>query len=227
MVLTRILVFAVILSRAARSSGLCKAGFACDDDASRAVAFPVGTACARQVSICETTACSVTCSGHRPLFWPPTLAGVAASAHCAGGAPGAVHLSTNVHRTFNESIPYHTKGCDRDRAPLLPNGLRKPNWLLTLTRLLRIDEPSSTNHKPAMSQVASAYVSTKNPTYGGRVLMNASAMIAEREALRMGIEHLTVLFPTEVSSFDFQVEIGQYSTNFMHSLCVSSVFTAM
>ena len=36
--------------------------------------------------------------------------------------------------------------------------------------------------------------------------MNASAMIAEREALRMGIEHLTVLFPTEVSSFDFQVE---------------------
>ena len=31
-------------------------------------------------------------------------------------------------------------------------------------------------------------------------------MIAEREALRMGIEHLTVLFSTEVSSFDFQVE---------------------
>ena len=31
-------------------------------------------------------------------------------------------------------------------------------------------------------------------------------MIAEREALRMGIEHLTVLFPTEVGSFDFQVE---------------------
>ena len=29
---------------------------------------------------------------------------------------------------------------------------------------------------------------------GGRVLMNASAMIDEREALRMGIEHLTVLF---------------------------------
>ena len=31
-------------------------------------------------------------------------------------------------------------------------------------------------------------------------------MTAEREALRMGIEHLTVLFPTEVSSFDFKVE---------------------
>ena len=27
----------------------------------------------------------------------------------------------------------------------------------------------------------------------------------QREALRMGIEHLTVLFPTEVSAFDFQV----------------------
>ena len=43
-------------------------------------------------------------------------------------------------------------------------------------------------------------------SYGGRVLRNASAMIAEREALRKGIEHLTVLFPTAVSSFDFQVE---------------------
>ena len=43
-------------------------------------------------------------------------------------------------------------------------------------------------------------------SYGGRVLRNASAMTAEREALRMGIEHLTVLFPTEVSSSDFQVE---------------------
>ena len=36
--------------------------------------------------------------------------------------------------------------------------------------------------------------------------MNASAKIAEREALRICIEHLTVLFPTEVSSFDSQVE---------------------
>ena len=38
------------------------------------------------------------------------------------------------------------------------------------------------------------------------MLKNASAMIAEREALRKGIEHLTVLFPTVVSSFDFKVE---------------------
>ena len=50
------------------------------------------------------------------------------------------------------------------------------------------------------------YGSFGKVSYGGRVLRNASAMTAEREALRMGIEHLTVLFPTEVSSFDFQVE---------------------
>ena len=38
-----------------------------------------------------------------------------------------------------------------------------------------------------------------------------------REALRMGIEHLTVLNPTEIGSFDFQVEftVGQYNTNLM------------
>ena len=41
---------------------------------------------------------------------------------------------------------------------------------------------------------------------GGCVLRNASALIAERGVLRKGYEHLTVSFPTEVSSFDFQVE---------------------
>ena len=34
----------------------------------------------------------------------------------------------------------------------------------------------------------------------------ASAMTAERGARRLGIEHLTVLFPTEVRTFDFKVE---------------------
>ena len=57
---------------------------------------------------------------------------------------------------------------------------------------------------------------------GGRVLRNASAMIAEREALRMGIEHLTVWFPTEVSSFDFHVGCTDRTVQ-----CVSSVFTGM
>ena len=50
------------------------------------------------------------------------------------------------------------------------------------------------------------YGSFEKVSCGGRVLRNASAMTAEREALRMGTEYLTVLFPTEVSSFDFQVE---------------------
>ena len=40
-------------------------------------------------------------------------------------------------------------------------------------------------------------------SYGGRVLRNTSAMTAEQEALRMGIERLTVLFPTKVSLFVF------------------------
>ena len=42
-------------------------------------------------------------------------------------------------------------------------------------------------------------------SYDGRVMRNTSAMTAEREALRMGIESLTVLFPTKVSLFDFKV----------------------
>ena len=38
------------------------------------------------------------------------------------------------------------------------------------------------------------------------MLRNTSALTAEREAVRMGIECLTVLFPTKVSLFDFKVE---------------------
>ena len=43
----------------------------------------------------------------------------------------------------------------------------------------------------------------------------------------MGMEHLTVLFPTEVSSFDLKLktQVEQHSGNFMRNLCVSSVFT--
>ena len=51
-------------------------------------------------------------------------------------------------------------------------------------------------------------------------------MTAEREALRLSIEYLTVLFATEVRLiFKLKAQIGQYSTNLMRSLCVSSVFT--
>ena len=38
------------------------------------------------------------------------------------------------------------------------------------------------------------YGTFEKVSYGGRVLRNARAMIAGREALRMGIEHLTVSF---------------------------------
>ena len=62
-----------------------------------------------------------------------------------------------------------------------------------------------------------------------RVLRNASAMIVEREALRVGIEHLRVLFPTVVNSFDFQVENSGRTVQYklLRSLCVSSVFIGM
>ena len=61
------------------------------------------------------------------------------------------------------------------------------------------------------------------------MLRNASAMIAEREALRMGIEHLTVCFRQKLARLIFKLnaQIRQYSTNLMRSLCVSSVFTGM
>ena len=39
-------------------------------------------------------------------------------------------------------------------------------------------------------------------------------MTTEREALRLGIEYLTVLFPTEVGSFDFQVESTDWTAQY-------------
>ena len=38
-------------------------------------------------------------------------------------------------------------------------------------------------------------------SFGGRVLRGTSAMTAEWEALRMGVEQLTALFPVEASYF--------------------------
>ena len=52
------------------------------------------------------------------------------------------------------------------------------------------------------------YGTFEKVSYGGCVLRNASAMIAEREALRMGIEHLTArLF------FKLNAQKGQYKLN--------------
>ena len=46
----------------------------------------------------------------------------------------------------------------------------------------------------------------KKISYGGRVLRNTSTMTTEREALPLGTERWTVLFPTKVNLFDFKVE---------------------
>ena len=43
-------------------------------------------------------------------------------------------------------------------------------------------------------------------SHGGRVLRDISVMVAEREALRMGIERLAALLPTKVSLFYFEIE---------------------
>ena len=40
------------------------------------------------------------------------------------------------------------------------------------------------------------------------MLRDSSAVVAEREALRMGIECLVELFSTEVSLFGFEVELS-------------------
>ena len=95
--------------------------------------------------------------------------------------PGAQWMAPDLHDKMQKSRRFVLSfdGARRE------NGLGAAAWILWLQDEFGIFEKVSN---------------------GGRVLRNASAMIAEREALRMGIEHLTVLFPTEVSSFDFQVE---------------------
>ena len=95
--------------------------------------------------------------------------------------PGAQWMAPDLHDKMQKS-PHIVLSFDGARRG---SGLGAAAWILWLR-----DE----------------YGSFEKFSYGGRVLRNASAMTAEREALRLGIEHLTVLFPTEVSSFDFQVE---------------------
>ncbi len=66
------------------------------------------------------------------------------------------------------------------------------------------------------------YGSIQKVSYGRRVLKSASAITAEREALKLGIEHLTMLFPTEVTSFDFQVENAKIGTSTIQTQCAVS-----
>ena len=62
------------------------------------------------------------------------------------------------------------------------------------------------------------------------VLRNASAMIAEREALRKGIEHFDSFISDSSEArltLKLKIQVGQHSTNLMRSLCVSSIFTVV
>ena len=95
--------------------------------------------------------------------------------------PGAQWMAPDLHEKMQKSrhIVLSFDGARRE------SGLGAAAWILWLPDDCGIFEKVS---------------------YGGRVLRNASAMIAEREALRMGIEYWTVEFPMEVSSFDFEVE---------------------
>ena len=46
-------------------------------------------------------------------------------------------------------------------------------------------------------------------SHGGKVLKDTTAMNAEREALRLGVENLMTLFPAEAK--DFQLVLGNES----------------
>ena len=66
-------------------------------------------------------------------------------------------------------------------------------------------------------------------SHGGKVLKDTTAMTAEREALRMGVEHLMTLFPVEAKDFQFVVEneSREKSTKLIRSPCVSSAFATI
>ena len=51
-------------------------------------------------------------------------------------------------------------------------------------------------------------------SHGGKVLKDTTAMTAEREALRMGVENLMTLFPVETKDFQFVVENESRETKY-------------
>ena len=52
-------------------------------------------------------------------------------------------------------------------------------------------------------------------SHGGKVLMNTTAMTAEREALRMGVEYLATLFPVDAKECTFVVENESTETKYI------------
>ena len=51
-------------------------------------------------------------------------------------------------------------------------------------------------------------------SHGGKVLKDTTAMAAEREALKMGVENLMTLFPVEAKEFQFVVENESRETEY-------------
>ena len=51
-------------------------------------------------------------------------------------------------------------------------------------------------------------------SHGSKALRDTTAMTAEREALRMGVEHLMTLFPVEAKDFQFVVENESRETKY-------------
>ena len=64
-------------------------------------------------------------------------------------------------------------------------------------------------------------------SHGGRVLVDISAMVAEREALRMGIERLVYCCQQMLACLflSSKIQVEHVSTNLTRSLCGSSVNT--
>ena len=75
--------------------------------------------------------------------------------------------------------------------------------------ILSFDEARRSNGDGAAAWIL--WIRNKNGeferiSHGGKVLMNTTAMTAEREALRMGVEYLATLFPVDVKECTFVVE---------------------
>ena len=67
-------------------------------------------------------------------------------------------------------------------------------------------------------------------SHDGKVLKDTTAMTAEREALRMGVEHLMTLFPVETKRFSVCCENENRNTKYIVDTqcpCVSSAFATI
>ena len=59
--------------------------------------------------------------------------------------------------------------------------------------------------------------------HGGKLLEDTTAMAAEREALRMGVENLAALFPLEAQEFQFVVVVENERGNTKYKVDMQSM----